>query len=142
MVTISRPLSENSLTHIETGDSLRLRFSFRMVRRLCDQSARNRYDSSPRKPASSPNNLQQRHHPDKTSTPWPNSKSPSPHGKLPTNRPVASWGEIFSDSTIAAAMLDRLLHKSVVFTITGDSYRLRTYQAQARKHRPKGDPLA
>lgn len=61
---------------------------------------------------------------------------------LTTNRPVAAWGEIFSDSTIAAAMLDRLLHKSVVFTITGDSYRLRTYQAQARKHRPKGDPLA
>ena len=58
---------------------------------------------------------------------------------LTTNRNVASWGDIFSDSTIAAAMLDRLLHKSVVFTITGDSYRLRAYQAQARKHRPKGD---
>ena len=57
---------------------------------------------------------------------------------LTTNRNVASWGDIFSDSTIAAAMLDRLLHKSVVFTITGDSYRLRAYQAQARKHQPKG----
>ena len=42
----------------------------------------------------------------------------------------------FSDSTIAAAMLDRLLHRSVVFTITGDSYRLPAYQAQARKQRP------
>ena len=60
---------------------------------------------------------------------------------LTTNLGVASWGEIFSDHTIAAAMLDRLLHKSVVFTITGDSYRLRSYQAQARKHRPKGDLL-
>ena len=59
---------------------------------------------------------------------------------LTTNLGVASWGEIFSDHTIAAAMLDRLLHKSVVFTITGDSYRLRTYQAQARKQRPKGNP--
>ena len=57
---------------------------------------------------------------------------------LTTNRNVASWGDIFSDSTIAAAMLDRLLHKSVVFTISGDSYRLRAYQAQARKHQPKG----
>ncbi len=57
---------------------------------------------------------------------------------LTTNRNVASWGDIFSDTTIAAAMLDRLLHRSVVFTITGDSYRLRAYQAQARKHRPKG----
>ena len=58
---------------------------------------------------------------------------------LTTNRNVAAWGDIFSDSTIAAAILDRLLHKSVVFTISGDSYRLRAYQAQARKHRPKGD---
>ena len=57
---------------------------------------------------------------------------------LTTNRNVAAWGDIFSDSTIAAALLDRLLHKSVVFTISGDSYRLRAYHAQARKHRPKG----
>ena len=57
---------------------------------------------------------------------------------LTTNRNVASWGDIFSDTTIAAAMLDRLLHRSVVFTISGDSYRLRAYQAQARKQRPKG----
>ena len=58
---------------------------------------------------------------------------------LTTNRNVAAWGDIFTDTTIAAAMLDRLLHKSVVFTITADSYRLRAYQAQARKHRPNRD---
>jgi DNA replication protein DnaC len=52
---------------------------------------------------------------------------------LTTNRGVASWGEIFDDTTIAAAMLDRLLHRSVVFNITGDSYRLRTHRARARK---------
>lgn len=57
---------------------------------------------------------------------------------LTTNRGVASWGDIFTDTTIAAAMLDRLLHKSVVFNIDGDSYRLRTHQAQNRKRRPKG----
>lgn len=34
-------------------------------------------------------------------------------------------------------MLDRLLHRSVVFTITEDSHRLRACQAQARKQRPK-----
>ena len=57
---------------------------------------------------------------------------------LTTNRGVASWGDIFTDTTIAAAMLDRLLHKSVVFNIDGDSYRLRTHQAQNLKRRPKG----
>lgn len=49
-----------------------------------------------------------------------------------------SWGDIFSDTTIAAAMLDRLLHKSVVIHIDGDSYRLRTHQARNEKLRPKG----
>ena len=58
---------------------------------------------------------------------------------LTTNRGVASWGDIFTDTTIAAAMLDRLLHRSVVFNIDGDSYRLRAHQARARKRRPKGD---
>lgn len=57
---------------------------------------------------------------------------------LTTNRGVASWGDIFSDTTIAAAMLDRLLHRSVVFNIDGDSYRLRTHQARNQTRRPKG----
>ena len=57
---------------------------------------------------------------------------------LTTNRGVGSWGTIFDDTTIAAAMLDRLLHKSVVISIDGDSYRLRSHQARARKRRPKG----
>ena len=52
---------------------------------------------------------------------------------LTTNRGVASWGEILDDTTIAAAMLDRLLHRSVVFNITGDSYRMRAHRARARK---------
>ena len=57
---------------------------------------------------------------------------------LTTNKGVASWGDIFSDTTIAAAMLDRLLHRSVVFTIDGDSYRLRAHQARNQQFRTKG----
>jgi DNA replication protein DnaC len=53
---------------------------------------------------------------------------------LTTNRGVGSWGEIFADNTtIAAAMLDRLLHRSVVINISGDSYRLRTHRAATRQ---------
>ena len=52
---------------------------------------------------------------------------------LTTNRGVASWGEIFADTTIAAAMLDRLLHRSVVLNITGDSYRLRAHRARSKQ---------
>jgi DNA replication protein DnaC len=52
---------------------------------------------------------------------------------LTTNRGVASWGEIFADTNVAAAMLDRLLHRSVVLNITGDSYRLRAHRARSKQ---------
>jgi DNA replication protein DnaC len=54
---------------------------------------------------------------------------------LTTNRGVAAWGDIFADTTIAAAMLDRLLHRSVVINITGDSYRMRAHRARAESTR-------
>lgn len=54
---------------------------------------------------------------------------------LTTNLGVGSWGKIFDDPMVAAAMLDRLLHRSVVFNITGDSYRMRTHRAHAAKLR-------
>ena len=50
---------------------------------------------------------------------------------LTTNRPITSWGEILGDTTVAAALLDRLLHRSVVLDITGDSYRLRDHHARS-----------
>ena len=49
---------------------------------------------------------------------------------ITTNRGVASWGEILGDTTVAAAMLDRLLHRSVVLNLDGDSYRLRDHHAR------------
>jgi DNA replication protein DnaC len=49
---------------------------------------------------------------------------------LTTNRGVASWGDILGDTTVAAAMLDRLLHRSVVLNLDGDSYRLRDHHAR------------
>jgi len=50
---------------------------------------------------------------------------------LTSNRGVGSWGEILGDTTVAAALLDRLLHRSVVLTLDGDSYRLRDHHAHA-----------
>jgi DNA replication protein DnaC len=49
---------------------------------------------------------------------------------LTTNRPITSWGQILGDTTVAAALLDRLLHRSVVLDITGESYRLRDHHAR------------
>ncbi len=49
---------------------------------------------------------------------------------ITTNRGVGAWGEILGDTTVAAAMLDRLLHRSVVLNLDGDSYRLRDHHAR------------
>jgi DNA replication protein DnaC len=50
---------------------------------------------------------------------------------LTTNRGVGAWGDILGDTTVAAAMLDRLLHRSVVINLDGESYRLRDHHAAA-----------
>jgi len=50
---------------------------------------------------------------------------------LTTNLGIASWGKIFDDPMVAAAMLDRLLHRSVVFNIDGESYRMRSHRARS-----------
>ena len=55
---------------------------------------------------------------------------------LTTNLGIASWGKVFNDDPmIAGAMLDRLLHRSVVINIDGDSYRMRAHRARAESLR-------
>ena len=49
---------------------------------------------------------------------------------ITTNRGVGAWGDILGDTTVAAAMLGRLLHRSVVLNLDGDSYRLRDHHAK------------
>jgi DNA replication protein DnaC len=44
---------------------------------------------------------------------------------LTSNQSFTKWGEVFGDSVIAAAILDRLLHHSTVLNIKGESYRLK-----------------
>lgn len=44
---------------------------------------------------------------------------------ITTNKPFSEWGEVFRDSVLASAILDRLLHHSHVINIVGSSYRLK-----------------
>jgi DNA replication protein DnaC len=46
---------------------------------------------------------------------------------LTSNRGFAEWGEVFGDTVVATALLDRLLHHAVVIQIEGASYRLRQH---------------
>ena len=53
---------------------------------------------------------------------------------LTSNKSFTEWGQIFGgDAVLASAVLDRLLHRSTVINIRGDSYRL--------KDRRKAGPL-
>jgi DNA replication protein DnaC len=55
---------------------------------------------------------------------------------LTTNLGIASWGKVFNDDPMtAAAMPGRLLHRSVVLNISGDSYRMRSHRARAEATR-------
>jgi len=44
---------------------------------------------------------------------------------LTSNKSYGQWGSIFGETTIAAALLDRLLHHSTTLNIRGESYRLK-----------------
>ena len=44
---------------------------------------------------------------------------------LTSNLPFSSWGGVFGDQAVAAAMIDRIVHHADVLTLKGASYRLR-----------------
>jgi DNA replication protein DnaC len=44
---------------------------------------------------------------------------------ITSNKSFNEWTELFEDPIIVTAILDRLLHHSVIINIKGDSYRLK-----------------
>lgn len=44
---------------------------------------------------------------------------------LTSNKSLSEWGAIFQDPSLAAALIDRLLHHGEIYYFTGPSYRLR-----------------
>lgn len=44
---------------------------------------------------------------------------------LTSNLPFSSWGTVFGDQVVAAAMIDRIVHHADVIALKGASYRLR-----------------
>ena len=52
---------------------------------------------------------------------------------LTSNRRFAEWGEVFGDTVVATALVDRLLHHAIVVRIEGASYRLRRHADPAAR---------
>jgi DNA replication protein DnaC len=46
-----------------------------------------------------------------------------------TNRGLPEWGQVFGDPVVAGAILDRLMHRAIVFNIKGPSWRMREHHA-------------
>ena len=58
-----------------------------------------------------------------------------------TNRPFAEWNEVFPNASCVVSLVDRLIHRSEILIIDGESYRLKEakerQQRQALKRRQK-----
>lgn len=54
---------------------------------------------------------------------------------ITTNRWITEWGEIFGDTMMAAAILDRFLYRATVLRIDGDSYRMRAHRERVENLR-------
>lgn len=51
-----------------------------------------------------------------------------------TNANFKDWGEIFQDSKLANAILDRILHHATVINIVGDSYRIKNHLEREKEN--------
>ncbi|MGP5430721.1 ATP-binding protein [Enterococcus malodoratus] len=49
------------------------------------------------------------------------------------NSSISGWDEVFKNSIVTAAILDRLVYHSKIFKITEKSYRLQDYQEKLQK---------
>ena len=50
-----------------------------------------------------------------------------------TNKPFAEWNEVFPNASSVVTLVDRLVHRSEVVVIDGDSYRLKESKQDARR---------
>lgn len=60
---------------------------------------------------------------------------------LTSNKGFEEWGDVFGDETMAAALIDRLLHHCHIVNIRGNSYRMRQHRDLAlRRNDPDPEP--
>ena len=56
---------------------------------------------------------------------------------LTSNLPFSGWGEVFGNHTVAAAMIDRIVHHAEVITLKGNSYRLKDTPTRLASEKPE-----
>ncbi|TIP54485.1 MAG: AAA family ATPase, partial [Mesorhizobium sp.] len=56
---------------------------------------------------------------------------------ITTNRPFADWSEVFPNAACVVSLVDRLMHRSEVISIEGDSYRFKEAAERSEAQREK-----
>ncbi len=56
---------------------------------------------------------------------------------LTTNKPFSEWNEVFPSATCVVTMVDRLVHRSEIIKIDGDSFRLKEAKEREAARRTK-----
>jgi DNA replication protein DnaC len=60
---------------------------------------------------------------------------------ITTNKAFADWGEVFPSAACVVTLVDRLVHRSEILTVKGDSYRLKEAKERAeRKAKARSGP--
>ena len=52
---------------------------------------------------------------------------------ITTNKPFSEWAEVFSSAACVVTLVDRLIHRSEIVQLDGESYRLREAKEQAAR---------
>jgi DNA replication protein DnaC len=55
---------------------------------------------------------------------------------LTTNKPFGEWSQVFPNAACVVTLVDRLVHRSEILAIAGDSYRLKEAQERAALRKP------
>jgi hypothetical protein len=53
-----------------------------------------------------------------------------------TNKAFGEWNQVFPNAACVVTLVDRLVHRSEILTLAGDSYRLKEAQERAAKRKP------
>jgi len=56
---------------------------------------------------------------------------------LTTNKPFGEWNQVFPNAACVVTLVDRLVHRSEILTLAGDSYRLKEAQERAARRKPQ-----
>jgi DNA replication protein DnaC len=61
-----------------------------------------------------------------------------------TNRPFSEWDQVFPNAACVVSLVDRLIHRSEILSIEGESYRLKEaeerHQQRTQRRKPKAQP--